>query len=237
MGCYLYGIGWTSLELDSHAGVAGSIPSKIEMPPLAAVVGSVPEGWSPTRDEIWAHANVLEHIARSQDILPSRLGIVFPDPSDVRALLDANQRDLVSSLERITGQVEVQVKADYKQDVVLQEIIDRDPSVARLRRKGSGGYHDRIRLGEAVAAALSELRRRDSAWALEQLAPLSAESTAGPLTNEYMMLNRSFLISREDIDDFDRAISKLEERPVKIRALGPMPPYSFVETTHLSLAG
>lgn len=233
----MYGVGRDSIELGPGPGAGGSPLFRVVEGGLAGVVSKVPDAWSPKRDDVWAHARVLEEIARTEDILPMRLGVVVADPETVRELLRANHPALHSALDEVAGMVEIRVKVDYRQDVILREILDGDHTVARLRRQASGTYPERVRLGEAVAEALARLRQRDGAWAARRLDPLSARSWDHPVTGEYMMLDRSFLVRRADINRFDAALSVLEERPVDIRALGPMPPYSFVDPTPLRVAG
>ncbi len=46
------------------------------------------------------------------------------------------------------------------------------------------------------------------------------------------MLNRSYLVDREDREAFDEAIARLEdEDDLVVRYTGPFAPYSFVDVT------
>ena len=67
--------------------------------------------------------------------------------------------ELLGLLRRLDGYAQLNVRVSYDEDVVLQEIVEADPTIAQLREQtrelGDAGYHLRIRLGELVAAALA----------------------------------------------------------------------------------
>ena len=91
-------------------------------------------------------------------------------------------------------------------------------------------YYDRIKLGEAVAAGLSELAGRDAKRIAARLEPLAVDARQRPPSHERMVLHEAFLVRRSNLDRFDAEASKLEAGGrFQVRLIGPMPPYSFVD--------
>ncbi|WP_049920064.1 GvpL/GvpF family gas vesicle protein [Halobiforma nitratireducens] len=67
----------------------------------------------------------------------------------------------------------------------------------------------------------------------EELESIAAQSVPNGLFSDRLVLNRSYLIEREDREAFDEAIARLEEADshdeVTVRYTGPFAPYSFVD--------
>ncbi|RQG95920.1 GvpL/GvpF family gas vesicle protein [Natrarchaeobius chitinivorans] len=67
----------------------------------------------------------------------------------------------------------------------------------------------------------------------DELEPIAAQSVANDLFSDRLLLNRSYLVDREEREEFDEAIARLEEEAegFMVRYTGPFAPYSFVDVT------
>ncbi|MEY7849832.1 GvpL/GvpF family gas vesicle protein [Natrarchaeobius sp. A-rgal3] len=67
----------------------------------------------------------------------------------------------------------------------------------------------------------------------DELEPIAAQSVANDLFSDRLVLNRSYLLDREDREAFDEAIARLEEGEddLIVSYTGPFAPYSFVDVT------
>ncbi len=65
----------------------------------------------------------------------------------------------------------------------------------------------------------------------EELEPIAAQSVGNDLFSDRLVLNRSYLVDRDDQEAFDDAIVRLEEKheDLTFRYTGPFAPYSFVD--------
>ena len=65
----------------------------------------------------------------------------------------------------------------------------------------------------------------------DELGPLAEEVDKGDRFSDRLVLNRSYLVDRDDREAFDEAVGRLEERfdGVTFQYSGPWAPYSFVE--------
>jgi hypothetical protein len=242
-GRYLYGV----IRSDSGLappkdGVAGASSTfTVVHGGIAALVSEVdPAGFAPKKNDLLAHANVLEQAALVTDVLPWRFGTIFEgDRELVSELLAPKERALLRSLEDLSGVVELQVKVSYVEDEVLREITLSDPTVKRLKARGAKGYQDQVRLGEAVARALEKRRTADAKAIGSCLHRLAESCSTGPLNSETMVANLACLVRRDAIERFEREVETMAQgssERMTFRVLGPLPPYSFVDPAALAVA-
>jgi Gas vesicle synthesis protein GvpL/GvpF len=208
----------------------------VEHEEIAAVVTDVPRGPLVAAKELRSHWRVLEEAASRTTVLPVRFGTVLDSDQAVRDdFLAPQQERLRALLAELAGKVQLTVKGFYEEERLLREVVAGSPEVSRLRARVStlsdaAGYYERIRLGELVAAEVERRRERDSALVLERLAPLAVAARREPPATPDAAVNAAFLVKRSKVDEFSRAVAELtaevEER-MRIRYVGPLPPYSF----------
>jgi hypothetical protein len=192
------------------------------------------------REAVTAHSRVLEALVTSHTVLPMRFGVVMEDDDAVRdGLLRVHREALLAQLERLAGRVELTLRATYEEAPLLREILTEEPQIRALqaaaKRSGGGTYVDRIRLGEMIAAAVDARRRRDAEEIMARLTPLAEDFLLSEPRHERMALSASFLITRDDIPEFDAAVDDVGRRQqhrMRLRYTGPLPPHSFVTLEH-----
>jgi len=206
--------------------------------PLAAVVGTVAGGpLDATRDRVAGHAAVVEELANRRTVLPMRFGVVFADEAEVRSeLLDPRRPRLLELLDQLEGKVELRVRAVVDQTAVLRDVTLADPAIRRLRertlhRSPEAAYYDLIRLGELVAAALQDWKDRTAAAILEELAATAVAIRSAPPAVERQVVDASLLVRAGDVDAVEVSARRLEAASagrIRLRVIGPLPPWSFV---------
>ena len=238
---WVYGVVSTGVSLKELERRSERLPEVwvVEAGDLAAIVGNAPENDAKaTRNQALAHAQVLEAAIVDASVVPFRFGIMVPGGDDqVRTeLIRAHHDELAQLLERLEGRLQMVLKVHYMEEELLQEILDREPEIARLQQVTMGvseevGRSDRVRLGELVNAAVEQQRQSDSAVLLERLKPLSIAVVVDALESEFMMLNAPFLLERSRMPEFEEAVEEVaREYPrIRFRLLGPMPAYNFLE--------
>lgn len=183
-----------------------------------------------------AHERVLETIMQRFTILPFEFGTVAPTEADVVKLLSRYRNRIKLTLRRLHGRVEVGVKAFWKSlEMAAQEVAKEHASIAHYRREIAakpleGTYEDRIRIGEMVAVALDEKRKREAAELMRALKRSAVDATPGATIGETMVLNAVFLIRKADFPGFERTLKTLGKRldgRLDFKYMGPLPPYSF----------
>jgi hypothetical protein len=205
---------------------------------VAAVVSEVESGPLAAARDLRAHWRVLEAIAQATTVVPVRFGTVVADEQSLVTDFLAPQSDrLVELLGELSGKVQLNVKGFYDEERLLRDVVATSPAVARMRERvravpEAAGYYDRIRLGELVSGELERRRERDSALVLDRLAPLAAAVRSEAAATADMAVNTAYLVDRTAVEAFSREVAKLTEElgeRVRIRYVGPMPPYSFAD--------
>jgi Gas vesicle synthesis protein GvpL/GvpF len=233
---YVYGVmaagSIPAIDLD---GVAGARVRSIADGGLAAIVSALPsDDLRIRRRDLLNHLRVLEYAFADATVVPCAFGMVLPSEEAVRhEFLEPRREELLGLLERLDGYGQLNVRVTYDEDVVLQEVVEADPTIAQLReqtRKVSdeAGYGLRMQLGELVASALASARERDGQAILERLAK-HAEDVA-PDEPGQDVLKASFLVADKKSEDFDRELERIadEQAPrLLLEVVGPLPPAAF----------
>ncbi|KAB2916721.1 MAG: GvpL/GvpF family gas vesicle protein [Hyphomicrobiaceae bacterium] len=222
-------------------GERGDVVHTVNFRDLAVVASDSPlPRYDNTRRNMMAHMRVLDEVMTEYAVLPIRFDCVAPSPDAVREqLLKARYRELSALLDGMEGRMETGLKAFWYEDVVLQEIVQDNPTIHRMRDRLAGRsveetYYDRIRLGELVEAELKARRGRDAESVLQRLRPLAEKTQVNPTVGDHMVLNSAFLIARARETEFNAAVRALDRdmgRRLLIKCVGPVAPYNFVNVT------
>ena len=203
---------------------------------VAALVGAATGGEPRLRREnVLAHADVLQAAFEHGPVLPLRLGTTVADADVLRTEMLAPRADVLAArLDALDGKAEMQVKAVYSEEPLLRSILAADPALAgsakRIQELPAPSTHfERLRVGEAIAAAVSARRAADQEAWVEALRPLTVALVVSDPHHERAALNASFLVERRDLGEFDAAVEQLSDShpDTEFKLIGPLPPYSF----------
>jgi Gas vesicle synthesis protein GvpL/GvpF len=244
---YVYGVVPASERASvPDAGVAGAQVRSVEHGGLAAIVSDLKDGSLVAAREVRAHWRVVEAVAAAATVLPVRFATVLAgDRAVVEELLAPQAERLTALLQSVKGCVQLAVKGEYDEEAMLREIVRDSPAVKALRERvqslsEAAGYYDRIRLGELVAAEVGRRRERDQRLALDALSPGAESVKANEIRTPNGAFDLAFLVPRDRIDAFGKPVRELGEalgERVKLRYLGPLPPYSFVDEQTVAEVG
>ena len=240
-GLCVYGIvGIRTVPAITAAGIEGRSVRAIESAPLAALVSDAPPGLvKASRRNLMAHSDVLQEAVAEGCVLPMRFGVVMPDEEAVREeLLRDNEEELLAQLSAFRDLVELDLKIVCPQEVLLRTILAERPELAalsvRLRgRSPDATYYERIRLGELVSKAAAEKRDELLRLVVDRVGRLAVETDAGEPVHDQMLVNVALLVHRARITDVDEAVQRVNDElgpGLRLRYVGPLPPYRFVET-------
>jgi hypothetical protein len=202
---------------------------------LAAVVSEVDADARIRRDDLLTHARVLESLVEGATVLPMRFGVIVENDEEARNILEAGESGLTALLQSFDGLVQLTVKAHHDQDEALKHLLRERPELRLLRDhtgKGPESYSGRLRLGEAIAAGLEALVRSDAAMLHDQLSGIAERMVLAEVTGQNQVLNAALLVRRSARTRTDEAIARLSRTlpdRLRLRYIGPQPPYSFVD--------
>jgi hypothetical protein len=205
---------------------------------LAALVSDLETGALTAARAVRAHWAVLEAAAEHATVVPARFGTILEgDDAVCDELLAPNAEHLERLLARLAGRVQLKVEGRYDEQRLMRAIVAASPPIAALQRRVQGrseaaGYYDRIRLGEAVAAAVEQRRAADTDHARAALEGAAEAVRVEEARTPDAAFNLSFLVPREQVDAFGAGVAALRDElgdAIALRYVGPLPPYSFAE--------
>ena len=236
---YVYGIVPAAERAKLPAeGVAGAHVRAVEHQGVAAIVSDVEGDSLQAAREVRAHWRVVEAAAAETTVLPVRFATVLPgDDAVVAQLLEPEAERLTSLLDALAGRVQLAVKGEYDEQTLLREVVSESPPVRKLQQRvesvpEAAGYYDRIQLGELVAGEVARRRQHDEQQAMAALAPHAEAARANEPRTPNGAFDLAFLVARDKVDAFGAPVRALAEQlgeRVKLRYVGPLPPYSFVD--------
>jgi hypothetical protein len=236
---YVYGVvaasDRTEIDAPSVGGGEAEI-RRVRRGEIAAVVSDLPADGLAAARGLRAHWGVLEQLAERTTVLPVRFGTAMEGDDAVRdEFLAPNAERLEGFLEELEGKVQLSVKGFYDEERLLRDVVEGAPQVAGMRKRvqrlsEAAGYYERIRLGELVSQHVEQRRADDTQRVLDRLRPLAVAARADPPATQDGAVNAAFLVERDSVDSFSRAVKRLAgemEDRMRIRYVGPLPPYGF----------
>jgi hypothetical protein len=229
---HVYGVVPASAELTVEEEGVRLIPHR----DVAALVSDIEgEGVAAVR-VLRTHWRVLEQAGSSTTVLPVRFGTVMTDDrAVVEDFLEPSHDELIAALAAMTGKVQLTVKGFYEEDALMASVVARSPAIARLRERvralpEAAAYYKRIELGQLVAGEVERCRERDAQDILERLRPHALAARLEAASTIDAAVNAAFLVEEDRVDDFSRAVTALGRElagRIRLRYVGPIPPYSF----------
>jgi hypothetical protein len=203
---------------------------------LAAVVSEIDAEARVRRDDLLAHARVLETLVEGSTVLPMRFGVIVEtDEGVAHNILEAGESRLASLLNLFDGLVQVTVKAYHVEEQALRDLLRERPEIRRLRDQAATGpssYHSQLRLGETIAVGLDALASADASMLNEQLSGLAERIVLADVAGKNQVLDAALLVQRAARTRTDEGIARLSRTlpdRLRLRYIGPQPPYSFID--------
>lgn len=225
------------VKLEQEADCQTKLPSEtflVVYRDIAAVVSNVPKSsWQPTRKNIQKHQKIISQVQDIFELLPLRFGTVFKDSSEIKKILENNYQDMQSLFSKIRGRVELGLRVFWNHEAFLKEVGSRriEKLKTEYKAKKKDRYMIALEAGKIIEAKV--LQKRDE-YIREIFKPLSAladDSVLNPVTGEKMVFNGAFLVKKQSIINFDKAVYDLINKyrdKFFFKYSGPWPPYNFV---------
>jgi hypothetical protein len=235
---HLYGVVRGRARLpDGLTGRADASVMLVGDDDLALLVSEVDVDRPAGAKDLLAHARVLEAVVVDETVVPMQFGIAMPDEQAAREEVLLRERELMGSLlASFEGRVQLTVQGFLNEQPALREVLRREPALLEQREalrqaRGPAAEAGQVELGRGVAEVLEYLEGEYHDILLERLAPLAEAVADNEVTGQHQVLNAAFLVPRDRRGAFDEEVAALAaelEEPLRIRYVGPQPPYSFV---------
>jgi len=245
-GLYVYALIRSGVDPRSlGTGIDGAALLPVEGGAVTAVVhehAGPPYGDDETlRRRVLQHNDVVDRLwARDHALLPMTFDVIVTGSGGetARQRLEAWLRSVegaaVEGLDRVDGRVELRVDlaldrhdgaaSDPGVQALRQRIRGEQPGIARLLRKRLDGL-ERDAADALADRAYPEFRARLARSSTDVVENPRATAEDG----EVLVLSAALLVDEGSIDEVGRELAALqaEEPALRVRFLGPWPPYSF----------
>ena len=243
-GRYLYGVIAANQRQEFGPigiGERGDVVYTLPYRDLAAIVSCSPIVKYPvSRENTLAHARVLEKAMEKYTVLPVRYCTIAEDEQTiVEKFLQPRYQEFTDLLREMEGKIELGVRARWTDlDAIFAEVVEEHQDIkaikeALLREKNEQKqFAGKIKIGQMVQKALEEKKKREAAELLAALRPLSLQCKENSVYGDMNLVNAAFLISEEEERAFDHRMRELEQaygERKKLKYIGPVAPYNFVE--------
>lgn len=204
---------------------------------IAAVVSNSPIiSYRTSRDNLMAHEKAIEEVMSDHVVLPVKFGTIAENDEKIRTILKNERNKFKNMLDKINHKKELGLKAMFKDDVIYQDILVKHKDINAMKTAIMGmppdkTYHQRMRIGEMVEAALKEEVAICRDYILDALSPLAVEVKENPTFGEKMVINAAFLIDENQEAAFDRKVNDIDAKygdKIKFKYVGDVPPFNFV---------
>lgn len=204
---------------------------------IAAVVSNAPiRKYRISRENSLTHEKAIEAVMAEHTVLPVRFATVTEDEGKVTKILEAEHDRFGELLSQMKGKTELGIKAIFKEDVIYKHILEKYEDIKVLKEKitalpSEKTYHQRMKIGEMVEAALQQEKQIIEEDILNFLSPLAVEVKTNDPYGELMIINAAFLVEKEREAEFDNQVQKLGDKygeKVKFKFVGSLPPFNFV---------
>src|SRR5205823_1224278 len=181
-------------------------------------------------------------VLASAPVLPCRFCTVYRDEADLRSFLAAREDALSAALERISGRIELGVKAFVDRARFATFAGTRSERIRELservtKAEGGRAYLETRQIDRLVAEELERFRQEAAPQLHERLLAaaddgvlLARQRPEVSGREEEMVLNGAYLVA--DRSRFEHALAGLarerREEGVELELTGPWPPYNFV---------
>jgi Gas vesicle synthesis protein GvpL/GvpF len=189
---------------------------------LAVVSRHVHPPGDPALDALWVHERVVERIMADRTVLPMRFGTKLPDEEAMQEVLATRQQELVATLARVRGRVEVGIRAMQPLGAEPGSNNSGSAPTAQVATSGRDYLEAKLRNGRRV--------EREAAALHEPLASLAVAVSRQPARAPDELLRASYLIEAPVLARFRATVERLQRTHpgTAILCTGPWPPYSFV---------
>lgn len=153
------------------------------------------------------------------------------DPERTDEAVEAHNEVLGAVMEYDDGRtvVPMQFGMVFKDGRTLKGVMR---GASRAFRKALNEIDGTVELGVKLVATGGDVDEAAVADAAQQLTEIAVNETDDDLFSDRLLLNRSYLVDRDDVEAFNDAVEEIEtafDEQLTVQYTGPWAPYNFVD--------
>ncbi|MBI2252775.1 MAG: GvpL/GvpF family gas vesicle protein [Armatimonadetes bacterium] len=238
-GRYIYGI--IDCAKNLNLGRIGMGESKAEVSncifqDISALISKSPVSKYPiTRENVITHQKVLEEAMKNYTVLPVRFCTIAEEEGQIKKILEKRQGEFRNLLIKMRGLTELGIKALWNNlEEVFKEIAEKNSSIKKIKQEFEKlkSYSLKVKLGELVKKALEDKKNKEAKELIKEFKPYVKDLKENLAHGDSMFLNAAFLVDKEGEKKIDQKVNQIIDKlnsKVKIKYVGPVPIFNFVE--------
>ncbi len=228
-GRYVYCIIKSQGEKKSfgNIGFGGEEVYTLEYRDFAPVVSNAAvKKYEVSDEDVELHRRVEEQVMKEHSVLPVAYGMVFKNKKLLLFAMSAGYKAMKKAMNEVDNRVELGVKVFLSKEAAAWDGKEKCKSEKLLESFNKRG----------VCKAYPNTAQAEVSAFLEVLKKKAVQSKELKLFSDRLVMNASFLVDRDKIDDFSGEVGQLGNKyaNLKIQYSGPWPPYNFVDIQILS---
>lgn len=205
---------------------------------VAAVISNSPiKKYPVSRENCLGHQRAVESVMKAGfTVLPVRYCTIADDQGQVKKILKRDQARFKSMLYQMKNKVELGLKAIFDENLIYPDLLAKHREIRLWKEKlmsqpPEKTYRERAELGRMVEDALNSEKEKAKEVALSALKGIAEDCVVNDNYGERMFLNASFLVDRNQEEEFSRKVDELNEKlgqGVKLKYVEGLAPFNFV---------
>jgi hypothetical protein len=178
-------------------------------------------------------------------VIPMRLGTIVNSKEDVFKIFENGYDLIIDTLKKTQFLTEVDLAVTWADFSGTLKEIGKNPEVITMKNNiieniDKVSHDDQMKVGMLVQTKLKEKNIKVELNILDSLAPICIDIKTHEVMNDQMLINSAFLINRNNQEEFEQLIGKLDKEYnglLNFKIIGPLPCYSFytIEVKELNL--
>lgn len=189
------------------------------------------------------HEKVIETVMKNSCVIPFKFGTIFNTEENLKIMLKKHIGEFKDTLKYLEGKEEWGVKIYCDLEKLKKVMVQEDGEISKLDKEINSSSTGKAyllkkkkeellniavnkKLNEYGQISFDRLRERSQEAGINKLLPKEVTER-----NDEMILNSTFLINKDKIEDFLNIVedlrTKYTDRGLFFDCTGPWPPYNF----------
>lgn len=201
-------------------------------------------------EKIRNHEGVIEKAMKDSPVIPLKFLTLYETKESLGNVLEKQYKEFRKLLDRLKDKAEWGLKVYViDKERLIESLKKEDKEIVKLKAEISSKpegvkYFLEKKMNEKILEKIDAQLDKHIKDIFEAFAPFSIENPVinkllpAELTNKgkEMILNVSYLISKEKVGEFQKRVARLHEyyfpKGLWLEYIGPWPPYGFVKLDH-----
>jgi len=180
----------------------------------------------------------LEELMKTYNVIPFKFGTCLSDEKALLSILKTKNDIFEKLLSTYKNKCEISVTAAWvDQKTAFETVLKNNDELSKLKDETDSSLEKRVAFGKKIQEKLLSYNEGVQKKFQSELEASSLKIALYEIANDFMTYHGSHLIWKEQREDFLKKLDTLNNDfhgKYQIRAIGPLPPYSFA-TIYLNI--